>query len=42
MDELGAAANRDAKKRMSDYFMLSSRYEYLFWEQAYRVEKWRA
>jgi thiaminase/transcriptional activator TenA len=42
MDELGATANRDAKKRMSDYFMLSSRYEYLFWEQAYRVEKWRA
>jgi thiaminase/transcriptional activator TenA len=40
MDRFGAAANGHEKKRMSEYFMLSSRYEFLFWEQAYRMEKW--
>ncbi len=40
MDKLGAAATAQEKKRMSEYFLLSSRYEYLFWEQAYRLEKW--
>jgi thiaminase/transcriptional activator TenA len=42
MDRLGAIAPGYEKKRMSQFFMLSSRYEYLFWEQAYRMEKWRA
>jgi thiaminase/transcriptional activator TenA len=40
MDELGALANSTEKKRMMAHFSLSSRYEYLFWEQAYRLEKW--
>jgi thiaminase (transcriptional activator TenA) len=40
MDRLGAAAGNAEKKRMMDLFMLSSRYEYLFWEQAYRLESW--
>lgn len=39
-DKLGAAANRGERKRMAEHFMLSSRYEYLFWEQAYRLEGW--
>ena len=41
MDTLGAAANSAEKKRMMSHFRLSSRYEYLFWDQAYRLEKWR-
>jgi thiaminase/transcriptional activator TenA len=40
MDKLGAAASRDEKKRMAENFFLSSRYEWSFWEQAYRMEKW--
>jgi thiaminase len=25
---------------MAEYLMLSSRYEFMFWEQAYRLESW--
>jgi thiaminase/transcriptional activator TenA len=40
LDRLGAAASRDEKKRMAENFLLSSRYEWSFWEQAYRTEQW--
>ena len=40
MDRLGAAASSAEKKHMAELFRLSSRYEYLFWEQAYRLESW--
>ncbi len=40
MDKLGAAASTGERKRMADHFVLSSRYEYMFWEQAYQVEGW--
>ena len=40
MDKLGAAANPSEKKLMTGHFILSSRYEFMFWEQAYRLEKW--
>jgi len=40
MDRLGAAASKNEKHRMSDNFTLSSRYEFLFWQQAYRTERW--
>ena len=40
MDSLGAAAGSREKKLMKAHFMLSSRYEFLFWEQAYRRESW--
>jgi thiaminase/transcriptional activator TenA len=40
IDELGRTAGRLEKKQMAAHFMLSSRYEYLFWDQAYRMEKW--
>jgi len=42
MDRLGAAAGSAEKMRMAELFVLSSRYEYLFWEQAYRLEGWPA
>ena len=40
MDFLGAAASPAEKKRMLELFILSSRYEYWFWEQAYLLESW--
>jgi thiaminase/transcriptional activator TenA len=40
LDKLGAAANVLEKKRMAEHFNQSSRYEFLFWEQAYRMESW--
>lgn len=40
IDQLAAAASSGEKKRMTELFILSSRYEYLFWEQAYRLEGW--
>jgi thiaminase (transcriptional activator TenA) len=40
MDRLGAVANGGEKKLMTAHFILSSRYEFMFWEQAYRLESW--
>jgi thiaminase (transcriptional activator TenA) len=40
MDKLGAQASTSQKKTMAAHFILSSRYEYLFWEQAYRLQSW--
>ena len=39
MDRLGDAASSGEKQRMAEKFILSSRYEFMFWEQAYRLEK---
>ena len=41
MNKLGDAATRREKKLMAEHFNLSSRYEFLFWEQAYRPIKWQ-
>jgi thiaminase/transcriptional activator TenA len=40
MDRLGVAASSREKKLMTAHFILSSRYEFTFWEQAYRLESW--
>lgn len=40
MDKLGMEASGSEKKRMTEHFILSSRYEYMFWEQAYRLQSW--
>jgi thiaminase/transcriptional activator TenA len=40
MDRLGAAASGGEKRLMAQHFVLSSRYEFLFWEQAYKQEMW--
>ncbi|HEY7715264.1 MAG TPA: thiaminase II [Candidatus Binatia bacterium] len=40
MNQLGMAAHSLEKKRMTEHFMLSSRYEYMFWQQAYGLESW--
>lgn len=40
MDRLGATARGAEKRLMTAHFLLSSRYEFMFWEQAYRLESW--
>lgn len=40
LDRLGAVAHGSEKKLMIEHFILSSRYELMFWEQAYRLESW--
>ncbi len=42
VDRLAKEASSGEKKRMQEHFVQSSRYEYLFWEQAYRQEQWPA
>ncbi len=40
MDRLGALAKNDERKLMISHFLLSSRYEFLFWDQAYTLKRW--
>ena len=40
MDWLGAGAKNDERKLMISHFLLSSRYEFLFWDQAYTLKRW--
>jgi thiaminase/transcriptional activator TenA len=41
LDEMGAQASSTEKRLMTSHFLLSSRYESLFWNQAYGLEQWR-
>ncbi len=40
LDELGEMASKEERGRMEAGFHISSRYEYAFWEMAWRKEKW--
>ena len=40
LDNLGKEATEDQRLRMSKSFLTASRYEYLFWQMAYTLEKW--
>jgi len=40
VDRLGAGADGATRERMEEAFLTSSRYEYLFWEMAWRLEAW--
>jgi thiaminase/transcriptional activator TenA len=40
IDRLAAEASPAERMRLEEHFVQSSRYEYLFWEQAYRQEGW--
>ena len=42
VDRLGREASPRERERMRNLFVLSSRYEYLFWDQAYRLAPWAA
>ena len=40
LDRLAAAAGDDERTRMTEAFLTSSRYEYLFWQMAWNLEDW--
>ena len=40
LDEAGGSASAEEKASIVDAFVTSSRYEYMFWEMAYRQEAW--
>jgi thiaminase/transcriptional activator TenA len=39
-DRSAAEAGASVRERMRSHFILSSRYEYMFWDMAYRKETW--
>ena len=39
-DKLAAQAGSEERKRMAEAFIISSKYEYMFWNMAYRMEEW--
>jgi len=40
LDDIGSTASNLQRLRMVQSFLVASRYEYLFWEMAYNLEKW--
>ncbi|TVY08938.1 thiaminase II [Paenibacillus cremeus] len=40
LDELAEQASETDRERMKRHFIISSRYEYMFWDMAYRKEAW--
>jgi thiaminase/transcriptional activator TenA len=40
VDTWAETAGKDARRRMLDAFVLSSRYEWMFWDMAWREEEW--
>ena len=40
VDEWAKGAGKDEKTRMEEAFVISSRYEWMFWEMAWTEEKW--
>ncbi len=40
IDRLGSDASSERRTQMEQAFLLSSRYEYLFWEMCYTMERW--
>jgi thiaminase (transcriptional activator TenA) len=40
LDSLAENASQGERKKMTQHFLLSCQYEYLFWEMAFSLEKW--
>jgi len=40
-DEVAGKATQEARQRMTEAFVLSSRLEWMFWDSAYRMEQWK-
>ncbi|MBM7649740.1 thiaminase/transcriptional activator TenA [Bacillus ectoiniformans] len=40
LDELAALKTEAERERMKELFVISSQYEYQFWEMAYQMEEW--
>jgi thiaminase/transcriptional activator TenA len=39
-DKLAAQTGTEERVRMEEAFIISSKYEYMFWDMAYRMEEW--
>lgn len=39
-DALAAKASPEVRRRMTDIFVMATKMEWMFWESAYRLEKW--
>jgi len=40
VDQWAKSAGREEKRRMEEAFVISSRYEWMFWEMAWKEEQW--
>jgi len=40
IDRLARDASRPERSRMREHFVIGSRYEYMFWDMAYKLEMW--
>ncbi|ABS22180.1 thiaminase II [Bacillus cytotoxicus] len=40
LDQIAETVTESDRKRMKQHFIISSQYEYSFWEMAYTLEKW--
>ena len=40
IDRTSAVSGDQERERMEKAFLLSSQYEYMFWDAAYRMEEW--
>lgn len=40
LNKLGERASEEDKRKMKEHFLTASRYEYMFWDMAYRMESW--
>ena len=40
-DELAEAASEEIRQRMTDLFVRCTRMEWMFWESAWNLEKWK-
>lgn len=40
LDEIAETVTEEDRQRMKEHFIISSQYEYLFWEMSYTFEQW--
>lgn len=40
LDEIASQVTEADRARMEEHFVISSQYEYLFWDMAYKKEMW--
>ncbi|GAE47394.1 thiaminase II [Mesobacillus boroniphilus JCM 21738] len=40
LDQLAVEASNMEKEKMKQHFIISSQYEFMFWNMAYNQEKW--
>ncbi|MCZ0701966.1 thiaminase/transcriptional activator TenA [Natronobacillus azotifigens] len=40
LDQIAETVTESDRERMKEHFIISSQYEYSFWEMAYKLEKW--